>query len=116
MSVERKRADWIAEAAAAKTAEIEHLEDAVAALDPDQVTAYLQFAWTPNGYALLETSGGTASVGARLAVNGSRVFGDEGRRARRSRRRALLRLPRAGVEDCVRAAPEGRPGRKRAQW
>ena len=65
-------------AAAAKAAEIDRLEDALAALSPDPVpepepepTAYLVFAWTTKGYALHAASGEPPSVGTRVAVNGA---------------------------------------------
>jgi hypothetical protein len=77
----------IEEATAAKAAEIERLEEAVAALEPElepepelwpeaapvaePAVTHLLFAWSPNGYALHQTSGEAPAVGSRLAVNGS---------------------------------------------
>jgi hypothetical protein len=77
----------IAEATAAKAAEIERLERAVGRLNgsepepepepvaptpgPEAAESYVLFAWTAAGYALHETEGDAPLLGAQLSVNGS---------------------------------------------
>lgn len=66
----------IEQAAAEKAAEVDRLEQAVAAIDvvepaPAMDTGgHVLFAWTPRGYALHAGDGDLPSVGARLRLNG----------------------------------------------
>ena len=61
----------IEQAAAAKAAEIERLEEAVAGLNGNgTASAYLVFVWTSSGYALHDGLGELPEVGARVQVNG----------------------------------------------
>jgi len=74
----------IEQAAAAKAAEVEQLEHAVAELDREPepepgpepapslepAATHLLFVWTPAGYALHEGHGEAPAVGFRIAVNG----------------------------------------------
>jgi len=69
----------IEQAAAAKAAEVDRLEQAVGRLNgngavPAEAEAeatYLVFVWTPRGYALRDCPGDVPDVGSRLQVNGN---------------------------------------------
>jgi hypothetical protein len=59
----------IEQAAAAKAAEIDHLEHALGQLNGSKPATYLLFVWTAKGYVFHEGAGDVPCVGGRVTVN-----------------------------------------------